>query len=305
MSGYLCQKSVEFGGVLKKHIELVLHGIGEYEVQKKYDGCQAIFQFFDADDPSKDCVVSRTGEDNIALRPALRELRCDLQELIEEYGGLVLFAEAYKTGEEFRKISGDFRRQKEDHDFEVKVFDTVTLDEFNGGHSDREYYRRMSPVFDYCPHNNCWRVVMPEGIVSDFIDNVAEQSEVEKHLTLLANKFVSSGGYDGIILRDPYAGWDMGDGKNGVSIKVKPLISLDLIVKRQELGTGKLAKLMGKVFVEYNGKEIGVGTGFNNAERAENWVGRMIQVDAMSVTADGSLREPRFVGERFDKVQPD
>ena len=52
-------------------------------------------------------------------------------------------------------------------------------------------------------------------------------------------------------------------------------------------------------------------SGMRNAQRIEWWdnpdliVGKIIQVDAMTYTKDGMLREPRFRSIHYDKVEAD
>lgn len=297
-SDYLCMKSVELDGVLKKYLPIVTERLPDYEVFKKYDGCHAVVSIL----PSGHVTVqSRTGEENVACLPAARDAAFQLLEVAQAQGGLVLFAEAWKPGTEFRHISGAFRRQKEDEAMQLVVFDCVNLHEFEKGVSTRSYDHRMEDV-DLLGFPQAGRAGLAESL-----GLVWELTEAHEPKTLqdVANDVVAKGGFDGIIVRDTDAGWTRGDGKHGASIKVKPLLSLDLRVVGQEQGKGKLANLMGKVFVEYRGVRIGVGTGFDNAERAENWIGRIIQVDSMGLTADGSLREPRFITERTDKTEQD
>lgn len=109
-------------------------------------------------------------------------------------------------------------------------------------------------------------------IPSDFIKNLYKQAiEV---------------GYEGLVLR-----------QENKFLKVKPFETYDVIVLNEIPGKGKHSGKMGALVTEMGN----VGTGFTNSERGQNWVGKTIEVQCMSLTKDGKFRHPRFVRERFDK----
>lgn len=62
-----------------------------------------------------------------------------------------------------------------------------------------------------------------------------------------------------------------------------------------------------------DGKEVVVGTGLTDAQRKRWWseffydevVGKIVQIDAMTESTKGVLREPRFKGIRHDKTEGD
>lgn len=128
-----------------------------------------------------------------------------------------------------------------------------------------------------------------------------------------AREYVSWGGYDGAILRNPEAGYTIGQVKNGEIVKVKPTMSLDLRIKRITVDV-RPTKLGGYITVDLgNDVECDVGTGLTQADLASfqnelargAWINRIAEVEFMGFTEDGKLREPRFKGLRHDKKEPD
>ena len=94
-------------------------------------------------------------------------------------------------------------------------------------------------------------------------------------------------GCDGLVLRQGET-W----------LKVKPVETYDVRVMAMQKGTGKHAGRMGALLTE-KGK---VGTGFSDAERGrKDWVGKIIEVECLSLTPGGKFRHARYLRTRFDK----
>jgi DNA ligase-1 len=118
------------------------------------------------------------------------------------------------------------------------------------------------------------------------------------------------GGYEGIMLKDPEAGYEC---KRSVAwLKLKPFIEVSLEVVDVEEGTGKNNGRLGAIVCEGvdDGKSIrvNVGSGFTDSDRDSFWnsrnklPGQIVEVraDAVTQNQDGtySLRFPRFKGFR-------
>jgi DNA ligase-1 len=116
-----------------------------------------------------------------------------------------------------------------------------------------------------------------------------------------------AGGYEGIMLKDPAAGYEC---KRSVAwLKLKPFIEVTLTVVGTEEGTGKNVGRLGALIVEGvdDGKTIctNVGSGLTDEQRQTFWqfkhdcVGMLAEVraDAVTQNQDGSysLRFPRFL----------
>jgi DNA ligase 1 len=118
------------------------------------------------------------------------------------------------------------------------------------------------------------------------------------------DRFVSEG-YEGAMIKDPYAPYKFGRGWE--VMKYKAFHDVDLPIKQLLEGTGKHSGKLGSVVVCYKGVDVQVGSGFSDAYRVQIWnepdtyVGRTIEVRYQEETPDGSLRFPTFVCFRNDK----
>src|SRR5690606_17449379 len=105
---------------------------------------------------------------------------------------------------------------------------------------------------------------------------------------------------------DPNAVWFRGDSKVGELIKVKPTLALDLRCVNYGIETGeKTGRKVVTLVVHYRGVETTVGSGVPHDLDPYTVAGKIIEVECLGVTEDGKLREPRFKGVRFDKLEPD
>jgi len=112
-------------------------------------------------------------------------------------------------------------------------------------------------------------------------------------------------GYEGLVIK-PYN--YQYEAKRSYSwMKMKPECTLDLRIINIEEGVGKFQGMLGAIVVQYNGKEVRVGTGFNNRLRQLIWtdpaqfIGATAEIGYMEQTHTGSLRFPVFKRMRRDK----
>jgi DNA ligase-1 len=121
------------------------------------------------------------------------------------------------------------------------------------------------------------------------------------------NAMAIAGGYEGIMLKDPKAGYKC---KRSVAwLKLKPFIEVSLTVVAVEEGTGKNVGRLGALVCEGvdDGRTISVnvGSGFSDDQRIAYWASREeilqkvveVRADAITQNQDGtySLRFPRFL----------
>jgi DNA ligase-1 len=120
------------------------------------------------------------------------------------------------------------------------------------------------------------------------------------------NRRAIAGGYEGIMIKDPEAGYEC---KRSTSwLKLKPFIEVTLEVIDVEEGTGRNSGRLGALVCRGldDGKtiQVNVGSGFSDSDRTDFWdnrhslLGQLVEVRADSVTRnqDGtySLRFPRY-----------
>ena len=188
-------------------------------------------------------------------------------------------------------------------------------------------------LFDMCPledfENGSWD--KSQTVRSQMVQTWVEQNHTDlPNVTCLANELVDldtdagqlrykeinaqavAGGYEGIMIKDPEAGYEC---KRSVAwLKLKPFIEVSLTVVTTEEGTGKNVGKMGALVCEGvdDGKAIrvNVGSGFSDQQRDEFWSCRVdgqvveVRADAVTQNQDGtySLRFPRFKGFRGFEV---
>ena len=79
------------------------------------------------------------------------------------------------------------------------------------------------------------------------------------------------------------------------------------MVLRVEEGTGKFSQTCGNLVVDFNGVEVGVGSGLTDALREQIWddpdsfIGRVVEIRYQEITPEGSLRFPTLVHFRNDR----
>ena len=185
----------------------------------------------------------------------------------------------------------------------LHLFDILTLREFEAGKSKVRQEERSEKVYKWHKAN---KDVLPNVAVvgHELVDlDTAEGKKRFKEI----NQMAIAGGYEGIMIKDPDAPYEV---KRTVSwLKLKPFIEVSLTVTAVEEGTGKNVGRLG-AFVcegEDDGRTIcvNVGSGFTDDHRIDYWsgkadiVGKVVEVraDAVTQNQDGSysLRFPRFL----------
>lgn len=306
MPDYLIHKAVDLVKVNKVR-RAVLSQSGyldrTYMGQAKYDGCNVIFILTVVGEQDK--VLSRTGEAVSSMYWLLPYMHKVFAHLVMELGGAVILGEAWKKGVPFSEISGRFRKKSVDADLGVRVFDVLSLAEYDVGVSNVPYIERYAQVIS---GNYETQPMDIRPACTHFVPSTAGHSKWQGW----CNELKALGGYDGLILRDPEGAWMRGNGTNGEIIKLKPALSFDLRVVGLEEGKGKHTGRLGALVVRFHDKELRVGTGFSDAQRDAWWpsecseiVGSIVEIEAMDFSSDGLLREPRFKGIRHDKLEAD
>lgn len=133
-----------------------------------------------------------------------------------------------------------------------------------------------------------------------YVPNTLLKEVTKKNIFKLRDYCVSLN-HEGIVLRVSDSQYNEGK-RVGNVCKVKMSNTLDVEVIRVIEGEGKYRNKMGSLVCIYKGKEIRVGSGFDDKERElyYNNPPKWIEIEYRSKTGSGVLREPRFVRERSD-----
>lgn len=189
------------------------------------------------------------------------------------------------------------------NDAVLHLFDSIPLIQFEAGKSASTQEARSEWVYQWHKAN---KDVLPNVTVvgHELVDlDTPEGRQRYKEI----NASAIAGGYEGIMLKDPNAGYEC---KRTASwLKLKPFIEVSLEVVAVEEGTGRNVGKLGALVCEGDddGKRIlvNVGSGFSDDDRDAYWVareevvGKIVEVraDAVTQNQDGtySLRFPRFL----------
>ena len=182
----------------------------------------------------------------------------------------------------------------------LNLFDVIPLTDFEKGIYNKDQTTRSSMVKFWVEQNQS---MMPNVtyVANELVDldTPAGQTRYKE-----INAKAIAGGYEGIMLKDPKAGYEC---KRSVAwLKLKPFIEVSLTVVATEEGTGKNVGKLGALVCEGvdDGKliKVNVGSGFSDLQREEFWDCRVdgniveVRADAVTMNQDGtySLRFPRF-----------
>lgn len=277
--------SAKFKGRFKNEDALWYLG---WIAQPKYDGCFGIAEW--NVDEGTATMKSRTGEDySVSCENILAEILDLAAEANIRTGCLV--GEVWDPKADFATISGRFRKRQPDADLCFVANDIlpdcrVTGQPYAGRYftvkalvSCRGHFVKVAPEIPYSERQDVWEI---------------------------ARGYVAGGAFDGLILRDPSAGYNIGRSKEGEIVKVKPHLSYTLRVQGVKEAVGaRTGRAVYTLDVGYFGKVLGVGSGVPHALTDVPKVGDLVEIQAMGQSSKGLLREPRFVGTRADKDKAD
>lgn len=231
-------------------------------------------------------IFSRTGKEYLSMEHLKEPL-----EPIVATKHCVLF-EAYIPNESQSDISGKCRDTKEQH-YGLKAY----IHSFIDGDS-LEITSKYSNKIGAIPAVY-YKV---EEVLHKKVNSLEEAME-------LAESVWSRGG-EGIVLNEIDAPYQPGK-RNSSMIKIKQGLSYDLEVIGIDEGTGKYKGMVGAIRVRYKDGKVVTVSGMTDSQRKAWWknpyeiIGKIVQIDAMTESSKGLLREPRFKGIRYDKEEAD
>ena len=185
----------------------------------------------------------------------------------------------------------------------LHLFDVVSLADFEAGKSAERQEDRSAKLY-YWHKTNKDALPNVSVVGHELVD--LDTPEGQKRYKEI-NAAAIAGGYEGIMLKNPDAPYEV---KRSVAwLKLKPFIEVSLEVTDVEEGTGRNVGRLGALVCggQDDGKQItvNVGSGFSDDNRIEFWncrselPGQIVEVraDAVTQNQDGtySLRFPRFL----------
>jgi DNA ligase-1 len=274
----------------KKYIEVKLDGVRVITVVR----CDGRVDMF-----------SRNGKELVNFPHVIEQISAVVKQDPPSYD-LVLDGEIMSSS--FQDLMTQVHRKSDvkANDAILNLFDVVPLADFEAGVWDKRQEDRSAMVYYW--HKKHKDALPNVSVVGhELVDLDTDEGQVRyKEI----NARAIEGGYEGIMLKDPEAGYEC---KRSVAwLKLKPFIEVSLTVVATEEGTGKNVGKLGALVCEGvdDGKDIrvNVGSGLTDEQRDDFWkvkddcVGMVAEVraDAVTQNQDGtySLRFPRFKGFR-------
>lgn len=289
MAEYIVQKPIDLTKLTAKartHVEQLT----DFDITPKYDGCCAV--------PAFDCrgffagAFSATGE----YAPSMERIGKWIEKnwAHPPLRDIALVGEAWIPGAEFPVINGTFRRQSVQPELRFVPFDAVRWQagqDFPLLGDERPYIERLHEL--------------DRGYDTEYVIPLVHHTGSLQDADKLAKVWKAQGGFDGAIARNPYCAYEVGRCKHEV-VKVKPVLSLDLRCVGTAVEPGEKTKRpVLTVEVEHNGVRTWVGSGVPHDLGELDVFAAIVEIECMGVTPDGKLREPRFKGIRYDKVEAD
>lgn len=257
----------------------------DYAIFEKYDGWYGYM------DLAEGVIRSRAGR----VIPSCEELSKKVLEATKGLDKGVLIFEILIHGvTEFAELNGILNRT---------VGDYIAKDAYVVCH---DYVRNEHVPFRTRYFNLSSTVSFTNDVrLAEYLD----VSSCEATWRRLAEYVWSTGG-EGIILKRLEAPYSP-DKRNFDLMKIKEEVTLDLLAVDVEEGQGKYKDNTGALVCRDKSGKIHTVSGMTDEQRIEWWrnhktiLGKVVEVKAMKVLPDGSLREPRFKAIRHDKSVKD
>lgn len=170
-----------------------------------------------------------------------------------------------------------------------KVFDYLTIDEYESGYSNRPYTDRMASI-------------LSSGIP---IANIVECKILLNHEVL--NNYmdeVTTAGWEGLMLMDPNWKWENTKSRKVSFVKYKDRPTADLICVGVTEGEGKYAGLIGALILEDSEcRTVNVGSGLSDADRMRDpsyFIDKVIEIKYEQIL--DTYIQPTYKCIRHDKA---
>jgi len=279
---------------------------GQKLIEVKLDGVRVITIVYP--DGRVD-MFSRNGKELVNFPHVTEQISAVVKKTPPPYA-LVLDGEIMSSS--FQDLMTQVHRKSDvkANDAILNLFDMCPLEDFEKGFWDKSQTVRSQMVQAWVEQNN---EMLPNVtcLANELVDLDTDAGQLRyKEI----NAQAVTGGYEGIMIKDPEAGYEC---KRSVAwLKLKPFIEVSLEVVDVEEGTGRNVGRLGAIVCQGvdDGKAIrvNVGSGFSDSDRDIFWtsrdslLGQIVEVraDAVTQNQDGtySLRFPRFLRFRGFQV---
>ena len=175
------------------------------------------------------------------------------------------------------------------------VFDILPLEDFNKGICDIPYEIRRLQL----------ETVFSNTVFIQPVEKVYSGNDTSAILPLL-DKYTSVG-EEGLMLNINNSPYECKRTKE--LLKLKKMQTCDLEIIGFEEGDGRLKGTLGKVIVDYKGNEVGVGSGYSDADREYIWthqdelLGRVIEVSYFEETTSAKSDKPSLRFPVFKQIR--
>lgn len=208
--------------------------------------------------------------------------------------------EAYKKAMKITRSDG------EKHGLKMKVFDTLSIEEWKAQKGDTDYVTRRAIL------EGLYFQPAIQRTYFELLPELYRGTDTSKILELLEEAIAKQ--EEGVMINICDAVYEFG--RTWSLMKVKKMNTLDLQIVDFEEGSGRLAGTLGAIHVRYkDGNIVRVGSGFSDILRSQIWADKEkylysiceIQYFEETTNADDgiSLRFPVFKYFRPDKLTPD
>lgn len=302
-------------GFKKKYSSVDQLPADRWKVQPKFDGVFAVINTGTTDYPGG-TAYTRTGE----VMHSIPHIVAKLRELVG--CNQVVFGEVWHHAMTHQQINGASRRHDPQPELRFVCFDMVDPLEYSRGFAPAPYGWRLGCLNHAIDKEQVnlgeYRMLVKVTTLhQDWVNHHLGCDTIQDFANALVDNTLGghyTGAYDGCMIVCMNSPWTAGAVKEGQAIKVKKVVSLDLLVVGQ-FAERKPTKIGGYLTVEYKGVRSDVGSGLNQDTLTNilwkqntslcgvDYTGMIAEVECLGLTPDGKLREPRFKGFRHDTVR--
>jgi len=282
--------------------------IGEKMLEVKLDGARVLTIV----NPLEKSVrqFTRNGKELFNFPDSIKDIETNM----DWFGDRPFVLDGEIMSSSFQDLMKQIKRKSdvETSDAVLNLFDIVPLDEFKKGKSTKNQLERTADLQKFYKERSL--TMTNVNVIEHEIVNLSTKEGYARFMEV--NKLALKMGYEGLMIKDPYAIYECK--RSSAWLKIKPFIEVTLKVVGVEEGTGKNVGRLGNLICagvdDGVSIKVSVGGGFSDNQRKEFWdmrdeaLDQLVEIRADAVTQSQdqedtfSLRFPRFLRFRgFEK----